>query len=52
MSAFAGKICLVTGGGSGLGRALCHRLADMGAVVTVADIDEGAASIVAQEITD
>ena len=44
------KIALVTGGGSGLGRADCLRLAEAGARVYVTDINEEAASKVAQEI--
>ncbi|MEM6799712.1 MAG: SDR family oxidoreductase [Planctomycetota bacterium] len=34
---------IVTGGGSGIGRALCRRLAQLGWAVTVADIDRTAA---------
>lgn len=42
-----GKVCLITGGGSGLGRATAIRLADEGAEVIVADIDqEGGAETV------
>ena len=33
------KIAIVTGGGQGLGQALCYRLADEGAYVVVADIN-------------
>jgi NAD(P)-dependent dehydrogenase (short-subunit alcohol dehydrogenase family) len=39
MERFAGKVALITGGGSGLGRATALRLAAEGAAVAVADID-------------
>ncbi|SCF45729.1 SDR family NAD(P)-dependent oxidoreductase [Micromonospora mirobrigensis] len=47
---FAGRIALVTGGGSGIGAATARRLADEGASVLVSDIDPGAAKAVAEEV--
>lgn len=35
-----GDIVLVTGGGGGLGRLLCVRLAKLGAIVVLWDVDE------------
>lgn len=46
----AGRKALVTGGGQGLGEALCLRLAEEGAVVAVADINMETASAVAAKI--
>jgi NAD(P)-dependent dehydrogenase (short-subunit alcohol dehydrogenase family) len=48
---FRSKIAIVTGGGMGLGRALCERLAREGATVIVADIKGDAATQVADRIT-
>ncbi|MBO3272052.1 SDR family NAD(P)-dependent oxidoreductase [Hymenobacter defluvii] len=40
---FTDKICLVTGGGSGIGRAACQQLAAEGGTVVVIDRDEATA---------
>jgi NAD(P)-dependent dehydrogenase (short-subunit alcohol dehydrogenase family) len=45
------KVAIITGGGSGMGRAACLRFADEGAAVVVADIDESAARAVGEEVT-
>ena len=45
---FKGKVAIVTGGGNGLGAAVCKRLASEGARVVVADIDKEAADRVSQ----
>ncbi len=46
----AGRIAFVTGAGSGIGRAIAHRLAAEGACVAAADIDGESAGRVAREI--
>lgn len=45
------KIAVVTGGGHGIGRALCRRLARDGVKVVVVDIEGGAAKTVAADIS-
>jgi NAD(P)-dependent dehydrogenase (short-subunit alcohol dehydrogenase family) len=66
MESFSGRVCLVTGGASGIGKAICAELARRGAQVVVTDIDselgektaasigqsKGTARFVALDVTD
>ncbi|HEX6446267.1 MAG TPA: bifunctional rhamnulose-1-phosphate aldolase/short-chain dehydrogenase [Streptosporangiales bacterium] len=48
--ALAGRVALVTGGASGIGRATCAALAEAGACVVVADLDADGADQVVKEL--
>ena len=50
--AMHGRVALVTGGASGIGRALCGALVARGASVVVADINSSAAAAAARELTE
>ena len=47
-----GKVAIVTGGACGIGRAVCEGLAEVGANVVVADINEEGAKEVAADLKD
>lgn len=51
MDYYKDKVAIVTGGGSGIGRALCEELGRMGAKVVVADINTQGAEKTAQTVT-
>lgn len=52
MTRFKDKVAIVTGGGGGIGSAICQRLAEEGATVIVADMNAEAAGTVAKTICD
>ena len=49
---WAGRVAVVTGGGSGIGAALCRRFAEAGMSIVVADVDKPAAVEVAGQLAD
>jgi NAD(P)-dependent dehydrogenase (short-subunit alcohol dehydrogenase family) len=49
---FQGRVAIITGSGSGLGRVLAHRFAAEGAAVVVADVVGQRATTVANEISE
>ncbi len=52
MDELAGKVAVITGAGSGLGRALAHRLGSAGMRVVLADIDANRLNDVGGELDD
>ena len=46
----AGRVCLITGGASGIGAACARRMAEDGALVVVLDIDDARGQAVADEV--
>jgi len=52
MDELKGKIAIVTGGASGIGRALCEELGKIGAIITVADLNAEGAKEVAKNINE
>lgn len=50
MNRFEGKVCIVTGAGSGIGRAVAHSFAEKGASVVAADLDLTAARATVNEL--
>jgi NAD(P)-dependent dehydrogenase (short-subunit alcohol dehydrogenase family) len=52
MDHFENKVAIVTGGASGIGRAVCEQLGQRGAIVVVADIDKDGTEQVASLISN
>ena len=52
MKNLSGKVAVITGGGSGIGRSLAHAFAAQGMKVVLADVDEVAMRAVEAELTE
>ncbi|MCR9179325.1 MAG: glucose 1-dehydrogenase [Erythrobacteraceae bacterium] len=50
MRGLADKVCIVTGGSQGIGKATCLRLAEEGATVIIADIEDDQAAALCEDI--
>ena len=50
MPRLAGKVALITGSGTGIGRATAKAMADEGAKVVIAELNKAAGELVAQVI--
>src|SRR5688500_1151615 len=50
MSRFEGRVALVTGGASGIGKATAKRIAAEGGAVVIADLQDDAGTAVVEEI--
>lgn len=50
MSSIQGKVAVVTGAASGIGKAIAHELARAGAAIAIADLNQAGAQAVADEI--
>jgi NAD(P)-dependent dehydrogenase (short-subunit alcohol dehydrogenase family) len=48
---FQGKVAVVTGGASGIGKAIARRLAEQGMSIVLADFEQGALEATAKELT-